>query len=140
MKLFSYICYPDGEIVSRTQKTLALSIASMVNTVLQMLLSMMATRLLLKTEIAVNSQTLLAYQSVAPVLLLGLSNGLYYYLSQNEHRKRVVICESMLIVLATNVLYALFLLLGGTHYLAEQFQNTALDKSIASTSTFCRMI
>lgn len=130
MKIFSYLYKADGSNVSRTQKTLALSFASMVNTVLHLILSMIAVRLMPKEEIAINSQTLLAYQVAAPVLLLGLANGIYYYLSRNEDRKRAVLCESLTIVTITCAGYALFLLLGGNKILSHQFQNSALTDTL----------
>lgn len=126
MNLLSYVRSPDGSNVSRTQKTLALSLASMVNTVLQLLLSMLSVRLMSKEEIAINSQTMLAYHAVAPILLLGLSNGLYYYLSKQEHRRRAVLRESLLIITITSLIFAGFLLLGGNIVLARQFHNDAL--------------
>lgn len=126
MNLLSYVRSPDGSNVSRTQKTLALSLASMVNTVLQLLLSMLSVRLMSKGEIAINSQTMLAYHAVAPILLLGLSNGLYYHLSKQEHRRRAVLRESLLIITITSLMFAGFLLLGGNMVLARQFHNEAL--------------
>lgn len=104
MNLLSYVRSPDGSNVSRTQKTLVLSLASMVNTVLQLLLSMLSVRLMSKGEIAINSQTMLAYHAVAPILLLGLSNGLYYHLSKQEHRRRAVLRESLRVITITNLI------------------------------------
>ena len=116
--------------VSRAEKTVALTIASMVNTLLSMLLSMVAVRLLTKTEIAVNSQTFLAYSTFAPFLTLGINSGIYYYLSQNEHRKRAAVNECMMLVSASSLLFALFICFGGNNMLATMFKNPGIAQTL----------
>ena len=130
MKLFRMLSQPDSERVSRTQKTLALSMASVVNTMLSLLLSMAATRLLSKTEIAINSQTFLALNTVLPFLTLGIPSGIYYYFSKNEERKRAVANESALLVTMASVLFCLFIVVGGNRILANLFQNDNLTTTL----------
>ena len=127
--LFKKLLQPD-DTTTRTGKTLALTLASTVNTALSMLSGMAAARLLTKTEIAVNSQTFLAYDTFAPFLALGITSGIYYYLSQNEDRKRSVLKEAILLTLTASVLACLFLCLGGNQLLAERFHNEAISKTL----------
>ncbi|WP_295761771.1 oligosaccharide flippase family protein [uncultured Oscillibacter sp.] len=120
----------DGDTVSRTEKTLALTIANTVNTALNVLSGMIASRLLTKIEVAVNSQTFLAYNTILPLLVLGTTSGIYYHLAQNEDRKRGAVKEAVLVTLATSAAACVFLLLGGRQLLAERFHNVALSQTL----------
>lgn len=127
MRLFNLIREPDGQSVSKTEKALALSIAGVVNTLLSLLLSMASARVLTKAEIAVNSQTLLAYTTFASFLTLGITSGIYYHLANNEDRKRAVVNESMTLIALASLVYALFILFGGNRLLAVVFKNPAIE-------------
>lgn len=116
--------------ISRTEKTVALTIASMVSTLLSMLLSMMAARLLTKTEIAINSQTFLAYSTFSPFLTWGINSSIYYYLSKNEHRKRAAVNECLTPVLGASILFSIFILLGGNQLLSQWFKNPAIAETL----------
>lgn len=128
--LFKKLLQSDGKEVSRTEKTLALTIASTVNTLLSLLLSMAAARVLSKTEIAVNSQTFLAYSTFSPFLTLGINSGIYYYLAQNERRKRAAVNECMTLVSASSLLFALFICFGGNNVLAAAFKNPGISQTL----------
>lgn len=128
--LFKKLLQSDGKEVSRTEKTLALTIASTVNTLLSLLLSMAAARVLSKTEIAVNSQTFLAYSTFSPFLTLGINSGIYYYLAQNERRKRAAVNECMMLVSASSLLFALFICFGGNNVLAAAFKNPGISQTL----------
>lgn len=128
--LIKKLLQSDGTSASRTEKVLALTIAGTVNTALSLISGMAASRLLTKTEVAINSQTFLAYDTFAPFLTLGITSSIYYYLSQNEERKRGVLKEAVLLTLAASTLACLFLLLGGNQFLAEHFHNEAISKTL----------
>lgn len=128
--LLKKILQADGTVGSRTEKAMVLTIANTVNTALSLISGMAASRLLTKTEVAVNSQTFLAYNTFAPFLALGITSSIYYHLSQNEERKRGAVKEAVLLTLATSVLACLFLLLGGNQFLAEFFHNAAISKTL----------
>ncbi|NLL35522.1 MAG: oligosaccharide flippase family protein [Clostridiales bacterium] len=113
----------DDVHASRTSRAVALMIASTVNTLLSLLLSMVAARVLTKTELAINSQAFLIYSTFASLLTLGIPSGIYYYLVHNEHRKRAVVNESILLTLGTSLMFSLFILCGGNQVLANAFHN-----------------
>lgn len=118
----------DDVHTTRTRRATALMIASAVNTLLSLLLSMIAARILTKTELAINSQTFLVYTTFAPFLTLGIPSGIYYHLAHNEHRKRAVVNESILLTLCTSLLFSLFILCGGNEVLANAFHNSQIEE------------
>lgn len=115
---------------SHIKKSLALTIASLCTTLTSMVLSMLMVRMLTLEDLAVYKQTLLAYQTFVPVLGLGISQGIYYVLSRNEHRRRAVVKECCLLLLGTGTLYALFMMLGGREFLANRVSNSAVSSAL----------
>ncbi len=135
--------------VRRVEKTMVLSFASMLTTVIGIVLSMVFTRVLTKTDLAAYKQTFLAYETVAPFLSLGLTNGLNYVLVRNNGRKRAITNASMLVLVFTGMIYALFILFGGNRLLAMRFNNTIVSSLLlwmipyailVSPSTISRVI
>lgn len=112
---------------SKTQKTLALTLASTLSAVLGTALIMLMSRLLTKEDLATYQQTFLAYRTFAPFLGLGIASGLYYILARNEQRQRAVIKEAALILLISGSLFACFVLFGGNHLVAKLFSNPKLS-------------
>lgn len=119
-----------GGNTARVKKSLALTIASLCTTLTSMALSMLMVRILTLEDLAVYKQTLLAYQTFTPVLGLGISQGIYYVLSRNEHRQRAVVKECCLLLLGTGTLYALFMLLGGREFLANRVSNAVVSSAL----------
>lgn len=111
---------------SRVQKTIALTLASLFTTLVGTALSIVLPRILSLTEIAGYKQTILAYQTLVPILGLGITQGIYYSLSRNEHRQRAVTKESILILFSTGLLYSIFIFAGGRNFLAGRFNNPAV--------------
>jgi O-antigen/teichoic acid export membrane protein len=91
---------------------------------------MFATRMLSKTDYATFRQTFLAYNFIAPLLMLGLPNALYYFIPRNENRKRAVAAENMILLIAIALVFTLFMLLGGYKYLAMRFNNPQLIETM----------
>ncbi|HPY63466.1 MAG TPA: oligosaccharide flippase family protein [Bacillota bacterium] len=116
----------DDIHTTRTNRAIALMIGSTVNTLLSLLLSMAAARVLTKIELANNSQTFLVYTTFASFLTLGIPSGIYYHLVHNEHRKRAVVSESILLTLGASLLFALFIIFGGNYLLANAFRNSQI--------------
>lgn len=120
------ILEPDNANATRANRAASLMIANAVNTMLSLLLSMAAARVLTKTELAVNSQTFLVYSTVSSFLTLGIPSGIYYHLAHNEHCKRAVVNESVLITIGASLLFSLFILCGGNRILANAFHSSEI--------------
>jgi len=88
---------------------------------------MFATRMLTKTDYATLRQTFIAYNFVAPLLMLGLPNALYYFLPRTETRKKTITVENMVLLAGLSLIFSLFMLLGGYRYLALRFNNPELE-------------
>jgi len=93
-----------------------------------LLTSVVMARLLTKGELATYRQTLLAYNIAAPILSLGLSSGLYFFLPKETKRVKGIVIEGILMMLFMGLLYALFIACGGNHLLAKRFSNPDIEK------------
>lgn len=118
---------PDGQ-KSKTTKTIALSLASMCNSLLSMVMSMVLARVLTKDDLAAYQQTNLVMVTVLPLLNLGIPSGIYYVLSRNKGRERAVVNEAILCITASSLVFTLFLLLGGNRLLAGYFHNDDISR------------
>lgn len=112
--------------ISRTKKVLALSGGGAINTLALLIASIVAARVLSKHDYATMKQTLLVYNFAAPLLTLGLSGALFYFLPKEQERKKGVILDTLLILCLMALLFSSFLFFGGTHFIAQHFDNLDL--------------
>jgi len=115
---------------SRTSKVLALSLGQALTTAVTLGTSIVLARMLTVGELATYRQTLLAYNIAAPILALGLSSGLYYFLPNESKRARGVVVEGLLVMLVMGLLYALFIAGGGNYLLAQRFSNPEIERTL----------
>jgi O-antigen/teichoic acid export membrane protein len=87
-------------------------------------------RLLSVKDYATYRQTLLAYNFISPLLVLGLPKALYYFIPREENRARGVLLENLLLLGGLGGVFFLFLLLGGSELLAWRFRNPDLVHSL----------
>lgn len=115
---------------SRSAKVIALSLGQTFTTLVLIISAMFATRMLTKSDYATLRETFLAYNFVAPLLMLGLPNALYYFLPRTETRKKTLAVENMLLLAGLALIFSLFMLLGGYKYLALRFNNPELEHTL----------
>lgn len=115
---------------SRTSKVLALSLGQTLIAVSALIATMVAARVLTKVDYATFKQTLLAYNFVAPLLLLGLPNAVYYFIPREKENEKNVILEVLILILILSIFFSLFLLFGGGNLLAKRFDNPALSETL----------
>ena len=75
-------------------------------------------------------QVLLAYAFLAPLLILGLPQGLYFFLPGEERAPRRVLCENLALLFAAGALFSGLLLLGAGSLAAKGFHNPALASAL----------
>ena len=126
MNKMEAILRPDGE-KSNTKKTVALSLATMFNSVLSLVMSMALARVLTKGDLAAYQQTSMVLTTAFPFLQMGIPQGIFYVLSRNKGRERAVINEAMFCVSAAGALFAAFLILGGNNLFAGWFKNAEIS-------------
>lgn len=83
-------------------------------------------RVLDEADYGTYRQALLIYMASAPMLVLGLSQALYYFLPNDPEHERTLLVENLVPLVLTGVLFLLFLLAGGNHLLAQAFNNDQL--------------
>lgn len=116
--------------ISRTKKVLALSMGGTFNTIAFLVSSMIAARLLTKHDYATMKQTMLVYNFMAPLLMLGLGNVLYYFLPKEKENKKRIVIENIVLLTIMASLFSLVLLLGGAELIATHFDNPDLDETL----------
>ena len=116
--------------VSRTKKVLALSAGSAFNRIVLIVSGMVAARLLTKHDYATMKQTLLVYGFLSPILMLGLSNALYYFLPKEKERKKGLIFDNIVLLLVMGFLFSLFLFFGGYRIVSHYFENPDLERTL----------
>lgn len=75
-------------------------------------------------------QTILAYSFVAPLLMLGLPDALYYFLPREKENKRGVLIDNMFLLFVLAIVFSIFLLAGGCRILALRFNNPDLKATL----------
>ena len=115
---------------SRTAKVFALSLGSSLSIIGSLASGMIAARWLSKHDYATIRQTFLAYDFVAPLLMMGLPSAVYYFLPREQNIKRGVIVDNMVLLIAGGLLFSLFIILGGHHLLAMRFDNPDLRHTL----------
>lgn len=91
---------------------------------------MVAARILSKQDYATMRQTMLAYSFVAPLLLLGLPDSLYYFLPREHNRRRGVLINNLVLIFIMAMVFSIFLAAGGYKLLALRFNNPDLAQTL----------
>src|SRR5688572_20766022 len=84
---------------------------------------MVMARVLVKEDLAAYRQTFLAYATVAPLIGMGIGQGMYYFLPVEKGRVRGRVMDGMAVAGFMGLLFALFIALGGNELLAQRFSN-----------------
>lgn len=116
-------------VTSRSGKVLALSIGSSLSMVASLIFGIVASRWLSKNDYATIRQTFLAYEFIAPVLMLGLPTALYFFFPKEENKRGVVI-DNISLLFLTGCIFSIFLLCGGYHLIARRFDNPDLLETL----------
>lgn len=119
----------SGVLSKRQIKVLALSLGQTLTTVLTLGTMIIFSRVLSKEDLATYRQTLLAYEFVTPILTLGIPSAMYYFLTGNQRKKKVII-EGILILVISASVFSFFLYFGGNKFLAHRFDNIELLETL----------
>jgi len=108
---------------SRKSKVIALSIGQGLAKVIGLAVMMVMARMLVKEDVAAYQQTLLAYATLGPLLQLGISQGIYYFLPGEKLRIRGRVLDGIVVTGMMGFVFAIGLTLGGNEVLAQRFSN-----------------
>jgi O-antigen/teichoic acid export membrane protein len=115
---------------SRTVKAGILASGTFLTTCVRLISAVVLARVLSMYDYATYRQTLLAYAFVAPLLMLGLPDALYYFLPGENKRPRSLLMENLLLLSFMAGLFSLFLLFGGNRFLARRFDNPDIARTL----------
>ena len=116
-------------VTSRSGKVLAVSIGSTLSMVASLIFGIVASRWLSKNDYATIRQTFLAYEFIAPVLMLGLPTALYFFFPKEENKRGIVI-DNISLLFLTGCIFSIFLLCGGYKLIARRFDNPDLLETL----------
>lgn len=108
---------------SRKTKVFALSLGQGTASVLHLATVMIMARVLTEDDLAAYYQTLLVFFFATPILQLGISQGIYYFLPKETIRIRGRVLDSLVMLGVMGALFGLFIGFGGNRYLAGEFSN-----------------
>ena len=132
-------CVPEPEALvppsatsppSRRAKVMAFSLGETLTTLVGLVTASALSRLLSKSDYATYRQTLLAFAFAAPLVSLGLTNSIYYFLPTEQTRPRGVVADNVLALLIMAATLALFLSFGGNHLLVALFGNPGVARTL----------
>lgn len=115
---------------SRTLKAGILSLGKLLTSVVGILSAMVLSRLFSKSDYATYRQSLMVYSFAAPLLMLGLPNAIYFFMPNRPDLKRNIIASNIFLLALTGSFFTVFLLFGGSAFLASQFNNAKLARTL----------
>lgn len=120
----------------RTLKAALLAIASSAGILGSLTVAIALSRLLLPDEYATYRQTFLIYEMMAPLVGLGLPQGVFFLFSLYRTRVRVLTAEMMLALLGSSLTLTLFIISGGAGFIAHLLNNPAIESTLNWSSVF----
>jgi O-antigen/teichoic acid export membrane protein len=120
---------PPAQLSKKT-KVLALSLGQGTASAVSLIVAVVLSRLLSKSDYATYRQTFLVFHFIAPLLALGLPSAIFYFLPASENRRRGILSDCLVLLLTSGTVFCAFLALGGARILAARFQNPALEHTL----------
>lgn len=115
---------------SRTFKAGLLAFGNLLTSLVALISFGILARIFDRHDYATYRQTLLAYNSIAPLLMAGLPQALFYFLPTGAARVRTILVENLGLLAGIGALFGLFLVLGGNELLARWFDNPDLSRTL----------
>lgn len=116
--------------LSNTKKVFALSFGKALTSVIGVISAMILTRLLSVEDYATYRQTLLVFSFMVPILTLGLPDSIYFFLGNEQERKRGLVNDNLFLLFIMGALYAIFIFAGGNQIWANRFNNPQLVETL----------
>jgi len=113
-------------MLSRSVKAGILAFGKLTASLSGLLCFAILSRVLDEADYGTYRQAFLVYMASAPILVMGLSQALYYFLPHDPEHERAVVMENLVPLLVTGLLFLLFLVAGGNRLLADAFNNEQL--------------
>jgi O-antigen/teichoic acid export membrane protein len=116
-------------MLSIFHKILHLSFSRATVVLSYIIVMIVSSRLLSLHDYATFRQTFLPYETILPILTLGIPATIYYLLPRREDKLNLIF-HSMLIMSFTSFIFSIFLIFGGINILSKLFDNPDLIESM----------
>lgn len=113
-------------MLSRSFKVGVLAIGKGVSAVSGLVAMAILSRLLTKSEFGTYGEALQIYLILFPILALGMSQAIVYFLARDPAHSRTILVENLVPLFVTGILFLGLLLVGGNQLLAYAFDNDKL--------------
>lgn len=124
---------------SRTFKAGILGLSKFLIRISGIVSAAVLARLLTKLDYAAYRQTILAYHFVEPLMVLGLSQALFYFIPRDREHSRSILSGNLLMLFSMGLVFALAMWLGGNELLAARFNNPALKRLLLIYSPYAML-
>jgi len=112
---------------SRSAKVLILSSGHALTSLVGVVSAAVLARVFSQTDYASYRQTMLAYTFAVPFVMLGFDRALYFFLPGEKERTRGILIENISWLFCAGGVLSIFLLCGGSGFLATRFHNPDLE-------------
>lgn len=117
-------------MVSRKVKVITLTIGNGMTSLVMLISGIVIARVLSKHDFSTVRQTLLVYNVLAPILLLGLHQSVYYFLSGENNKPRGILINFLTLIVALSTIFGLIIVIVGSEFFASHFGNPDLTKTL----------
>lgn len=121
---------------SRTFKAAVLGSGSILVKLTSLVSLAVLSRVFTRTEYAAYRQTLVAYFSIAPALMLGLPQALYYFIPRQRQNSRRLVTSNLLLLTLTGASFTIAMWCGGNEFLAKRWNNPDLARLLLIFSPY----
>lgn len=121
---------------SRTYKASILGSSKVLIRLSGIITAAVLARLLTKVDYAAYRQTILAFHFVEPLLIVGLSQTLIYFIPRDRKHSRSILTGNLLMLFGMGCVFALAMWMGGNELLAARFGNPVLKNLLLVYSPY----
>lgn len=121
---------------SRTLSTLFVAASNFCTVFTSIGIAALLSRFLNKEEYATYRQTLLCFQTIEPILSLGLPIGILYFAARKENALTSTISKSLILLSIAGLTFALLTFGGGKTLVAYSFNNPKLNETLVIFSFY----
>jgi len=121
---------------SRTFKAAILGSGNILVKMTSLVALAVLSRIFTKTEYGAYRQTLDAYFIIAPALMLGLPQALYYFIPRDKEHGRRLVTSNLFLLGFTGAVFTIAIWCGGNRFLAKAWSNPALERLLLIFSPY----
>lgn len=121
---------------NRTFRAALLAFGRLLTTIAMLIVAAVLSRMLDGQSYAAYRQTFMVFNFLAPLLVLGLPESLYYFIPREPHRSRQLLSTNVGLLGFSGVVFIVLVWLGGSVFVADVFHNNVLSELLLIFSPY----